>query len=266
MRSVVRAPEERVTASTLVSTYQLRVRIRRFQQLMQEADHLRWFRVRSAPRLTDEHKSSRLEWAKQQLHQSPSKLMRTIFSDEKRFCLDGPDGAAYHWTDKRIDPRHFSTRQNGGGGIMVWRCFSAAGAPNLVTVEGTLDSTGYCIILEKALLPFSEDKHTNGWRFQQDNASVHRSDYTRNSFSDMEIEVIGWPSRSPDLNPIENLWDYLVRKVYKDFRQYDDAEILTEAIALAWDTIDTTYLKKLVSSIPRRCTEVIEKGGGRTHY
>ena len=78
--------------------------------------------------------------------------------------------------------------------------------------------------------------------------------------------MLEWPSRSPDLNPIDKLWGYLVRKVYKDFRKYDDVESLTEAIGLAWDTIDTPYLKRLVLSMPRRCTEVIEKGGGRTHY
>ena len=96
---------------------------------------------------------------------------------------------------------------------MVWGCFSAAGAPNLATIEGTMDSTGYCTILKKVLLPFAEDKHPNGWRFQQGNASVHRSDYTRRFFSDMDIEVLEWPSRSPNFNSIENLWGYLVGKV-----------------------------------------------------
>ena len=165
--------------------------------------------------MTDEHKSSRLEWAKQQLQQAPPKLMRIAFSEEKWFCLDGLDGAAYYWTDKRIDPRQFSTRGNCGGSIMVWGYFSAAGAPNLVTVEGTLDSSGYCNMLKKVLLPFAEGKHLNGWCFQQGNASVHRSDYTRKFFSDMEIAVMECLSRIPDLHPIENLWGFLVRKVYK---------------------------------------------------
>ena len=266
VRSVVPAPAERVTASTLVSTYRPKVGVRRVQQLMQEAANLQLKRMEKAPRLTDNHKKARLEWAKEMLHQSPSKWMHTIFSDEKRFCLDGPDGCAYYWTDKRIEPRHCSTRQKGGGGIMVWGAFSSAGTANLATIEGTLDSEGYCTILEECLLLFAEDKHPNGWRFQQDNALIHTSNCTKTFFTDTDIEVIDWPARSPDLNPIENLWGYLVQKVYKDFRQFDDIECLKEVIAFAWDSIDLEYLQKLARSMPRRCTEVIERKGGCTHY
>ncbi len=125
-------------ASSLHTRYQTEVGVRRVQQLMQEADHLRWSRMKSAPRLTSDHKKDRVGWAVKQLHSSLSKWSCTIFSDEKRFCLDGPDGVSYHWTDKRLDSRYFSTPQKGGGGVMVWGCFSAIGKPNLAVIEGTI--------------------------------------------------------------------------------------------------------------------------------
>ena len=81
-----------------------------------------------------------------------------------------------------------------------------------------------------------------------------------------DIEVLEWPAGSPDLNPIENLWRYLVQKVYKNFKQHDDVECLKEAIAFAWDSTDSEYLRKLARSVPRRCTEVIERKGNCTHY
>ena len=65
---------------------------------------------------------------------------------------------------------------------------------------------------------------------------------------------------------MENVWGFLVDKVNDNFRQFDDTESLLEAIAFAWDSIDVSYLRKLALSMPKRCTEVIEKKGCRTHY
>ena len=74
------------------------------------------------------------------------------------------------------------------------------------------------------------------------------------------------PTCSPDLNPIQNLWEYSVRKFYKDYRQFDDIEDLKEAIALSWDSIDTELLIKIVESMPMRCTEVATRGGACATY
>ncbi len=116
------------------------------------------------------------------------------------------------------------------------------------------------------LLPFAENKFPDGWIFQQDNAPPYTSHHTKTFFTNMDIDVLDCPACSPDLNPIENLWGCLVRKVYKDYRQLDDIEDLKEAIALSWDSIDTELLKKLAQSMPMRCTEVATKGGACTHY
>ena len=75
-----------------------------------------------------------------------------------------------------------------------------------------------------------------------------------------------WPSRSPDLNIIENVWGLLARKVYANGRQFKDLNSLTEAVAKAWDAIDEDYLKKLYQSLPKRLVEVIERRGACTHY
>ena len=74
-----------------------------------------------------------------------------------------------------------------------------------------------------------------------------------------------WPSRSPDLNIIENVWGLLARKVYANGRQFKDLNSLTEAVAKAWDAIDEDYLKKLYQSLPKRLFEVIERRGDCRH-
>ncbi len=100
-----------------------------------------------------------------------------------------------------------------------------------------MDSSKYCATLSTRLLPFMEDKNPRGTRFQQDNAPCHVSAYTKYYFGDMVIEVLDWPSRSPDLNPIEDLWSILSHEIYKQGRQFDTINELKECLTLAWDAV-----------------------------
>ena len=118
---------------------------------------------------------------------------------------------------KRLDPLYLSTRQNGGGVVMICGCFSANRKPNLATIEKPLNSVGYCTLLEKILLIFAEEKYPGGLIFQQDSASIHTSNHTKQFFYDMDIDTMDWPARSSDLNPIENLWGDIVTKALKHF-------------------------------------------------
>ncbi len=75
-----------------------------------------------------------------------------------------------------------------------------------------------------------------------------------------------WPARSPDQNPIENLWAVLGRAEYNNGRQFDDIEELKEALVHEWDKINLLTLQNLVKSMPRRIVSLIEARGGCTPY
>lgn len=149
---------------------------------------------------------------------------------------------------------------------MLWACFSRKGKSPLKFVSGNIDSSHYCAILGTSLLPFVEHHHPHGALFQQDNAPCHTSAMTREWFFDMEVAVLNWPSRSPDLNPIENLWGMLAQKVYNNGRQFDCVDDLKEALVMAWDSIELSTLQNLVQSMTNRLLTVVERRGGPTPY
>ncbi|OWZ03690.1 Transposase, partial [Phytophthora megakarya] len=217
--------------------------------------------------LTPEHKRARMEYAKTWLLYPSNVWPNVIFSDEKKWNLDGPDGYQKYWQDLRLPKRQTVRRQNGGGSLMVWGSFSRGGKSELAVLIGKQNSNHYVYTLSEYMLPYAHKHYGTEYIFQQDNASIHTSECTTEFFEEQDITVMKWPARSPDLNPIENLWAILSRIVYDNGKkQYTSVFDLRVAALQAWDLVDQEVLEKLVDSMPKRLVEVLEMKGGKTHY
>jgi len=221
-------------------------------------------KLKKVPRLTEAHKKRRVTQAKDWL-ESGYNWTKVIFSDEKKFNLDGPDGYACYWHDLRKEEKYFSKRQQGGGSLMMWGCFGYNGG-RLAVVSGRLKAPDYCELLETQFTPFAEDLGGPNWVFQQDNASIHAANYTREWFLSNQIRVLPWPACSADLNPQENVWGMLVRAVYANGRQYRNVGELREAIFRSWNQIDVTMLQELIDGVNKRLVKVVEKKGNIIGY
>ena len=75
-----------------------------------------------------------------------------------------------------------------------------------------------------------------------------------------------WPSRAPDLNPMENLWSIVARAVYKDARQFVGKDDLKAAIIEAWNTLPEEVLRTLIESMHRLFEAVIARRGDKIDY
>jgi transposase len=217
------------------------------------------------PKLTKIHKKNRVTFAREKVTWD-EQWAKVIFSDEKKFNLDGPDGFQYYWCDLRKEEQIFSKRQNGGGSVMVWAAFSRHGKSDLVILNGRQRSENYINTLKNHLLPFVNRFHDENCIFQHDNAPIHTAKKTKKWLEEQKIDVIQWPALSPDLNPIENVWGVLARRVYASGRQFQNCDALIEVLQKVWEEIEPELLVKLVSTMQNRCVSVLEKKGGSISY
>ena len=215
--------------------------------------------------LLPRHMKHRMEWATEYVQKSDN-FQYVVWSDEKKWNLDGPDGCKYVWHDLRKDPRTFYSRHSGGKSVMVWGAFSRTGKSQLAFLEGNQDSDKYVYTLSEYLLPFAHRQYGIDFIFQQDNARIHTSQITKDFLCEQNVRVMDWPPLSPDLNPIENLWGIISRKVYADGRQYTSISDLKKVIQSEWDAIPISTLENLVDSMPNRCIEVLCRNGAKTSY
>lgn len=102
------------------------------------------------------------------------------------------------------------------------------------------------------------------WIFQADNDPKHTSKRAKAFIERQQINAMKWPSQSPDLNPIEHLWNYVDKDVKE--QKPPNLDRLYEIIEESWKNMPMDRCLTLIESMPRRCTEVIRNKGGVTKY
>lgn len=265
-RRIIRSASQNGCSSKQICTdLRLPVTSRRVRQILSTSQSLRWSKMKAAPKLTDRHKKQRLEYCDKYMEMG-QKWKNVIFSDEKKFNLDGPDGLKYYWRDLRKEPKSIFSRNFGGGSLMVWAAISFNARSEIVFLEGRQTSFDYSLTLENYLLPFAWQNYGFNFIFMQDNASIHTSNEMKNWFKEQNIALLDHPPNSPDLNPMENVWAALVRMVYANGQQYTSIAELRASIKQKWTLIDQKYIQNLILSMKDRIKETLMKKGDFTKY
>ena len=106
----------------------------------------------------------------------------------------------------------------------------------------------------------------NTWLFQDDNAPCHKSRLSEEWKHRSQIPQLIWPAQSPDLSPIENLWQLLKNTIKNRLYLIRNVNDLKEQLLHAWNEVPLFYIEKLYATLPHCCRQVIIKKGDITKY
>nr|pir transposase - fruit fly (Drosophila melanogaster) transposon element S [Drosophila melanogaster] len=196
-----------------------------------------------------------------------------IFCDETKMMLFYNDGPSRVWRKplSALETQNIiPTIKFGKLSVMIWGCISSHGVGKLAFIESTMNAVQYLDILKTNLKASAEkfglfSNNKPNFKFYQDNDPKHKEYNVRNWLLYNCGKVIDTPPQSPDLNPIENLWAYLKKKVAK--RGPKTRQQLMAAIIEEWEKIPLEYdLKKLIHSMKKRLQLVAKANGGHTKY
>ena len=149
---------------------------------------------------------------------------------------------------------------------MIWGAMSTIGTAGLYSPPPpppgtTMNGKKYVNLLEEKLeLHMQVHQCTI---FMLDGAPCHRSKLASAFLKSKGVKTLDWPGNSPDLNPIDNLWEILKQKVAD--KQPSSGKALVDTIKNVWVTeLSGEYCRNLSTSMPRRVHAVIESRGGPT--
>ncbi|GFT72421.1 transposable element Tcb2 transposase [Trichonephila clavipes] len=181
------------------------------------------------------------------------------------FTIESDSGRLLIWREQRTRYHQSNTVERHsyrGGGILVWAGISLGGHTDLhVFHGGTVTGLRYRDeILDPYVRPYAA-AIGNDFILMDDNARPHRARIVEEYLEDQGLERMEWPARSPDLNLIEHLWDYLGREVATLNPPPKSLHELKQGLLCVWSSLPIPVSDNLINSMGNRCRQCLQVSG-----
>ncbi|GFV95356.1 transposable element Tcb2 transposase [Trichonephila clavipes] len=225
--------------------------------------------VRCVP-LTPAHRRRRSLWCREHRNWRDNEWGRVLFTDESRFSLSSDSHRILIWRERgsRNHPSNIIERDRyGGRGVLVWGGLMLGSRTHLHIFDaGSVNGTRYC---NEILLPYVRlFRGAIGLQFlfMDDNAPCHSTVAATQLLESEDIERMDWPARSPDLNPIEHVWDFLGRRLAARTLPPVTIRELRLALQDEWAAMPQQLIDTLILSMRRRCETCLAVRGDHIPY
>lgn len=233
--------------------------------------HKKGFKCRVAAQkeqLTPIQATARLRFANEHLQRN---WRGVVFTDEKTFrTSDSVKRRVWRQSGTRYARENIQEiHRSGRICLSLWGWMNHEGPGVLVETPSRMTAHDYLNILQNHLLPTYRARYPDGpLLLVHDNAPVHTARMVKEWLREQrDIQVIEWPAKSPDLNPIENLWGAMVRERPNRDEVPRNREDLLRMCNQVWEDMRRTNIcVNLVASMQSRLQECIAAGGYYTKY
>lgn len=221
------------------------------------------------PELSRQHKIDRLQWCLEHQNWTIEDWRNVLFSDETRIGLRSDDRRIRVLRGRGRQARLAvakSVPKYKGGTVMFWGGIMMDEKTPLLPIRQNLTGPRYVDLILGPIVRNWRGAFGENFLFMHDNAPPHTGRVATNFLETEGVTVLQWPSCSPDLNPIEHLWDMIKRRIRARVNNPGNTDQLIQAALEEWENLPQENINNLIESMPRRIRACIEARGGNTDY
>ena len=214
--------------------------------------------------LSEVNKIKRLQFCQDMKQKGRNYYNRIIWTDET-MVKSHPNGEVIFFRAFKDSQPYIQHRIQNSEGVMFWGCMSRYAYGPLKVCQGTINGAEYLKLLKEVVVPEIRAAPFDAI-YQQDNAPAHKKREVMAFLQAQTFETLNWPPHSPDLSPIEWIWNVLKMKIKAMNPRPRGKSAIIEAVLNLWDEFDDEMRVKIVDTFEKRIDQCIARNGGFTDF